>query len=84
MSLLKYYRGEKKNPYLKGNPAPLDTDWDLLKSNPKAFWWDFETTYGHAFNGDIATTVECFAMKHSDYAPISEQSIIDSWKNNGV
>ncbi len=79
---LRYYNGEVKNPFLKKNESAVRT-WELLESNPRAYWWEFETTYGHKFSSPLEA-VECYAYKYSDYAPFTPQQIVKSYKDNAI
>lgn len=83
MSVFKYYNGESPNPYAEPGTIFNVFDWDLMINNPKAFWWEFERTYGCHFE-TVLRAVENLAYKHSDYAPIAELDIVKSYLDNAV
>ncbi len=84
MRKYKYYKGETKKSFLQeGETIRVISDYTILIANPKVYWWWFEFLHGHMFDS-VEQTVENFAYKHSDYAPLREKEIVDSYHKNAV
>lgn len=79
----RYFRGEEHNPFMPSLSPEIYAEYEILKTNPRAWWWVAERLYDGNWDC-LEMYLQCLIYKHMEYCPIIESDCVKSYYENAV
>ena len=79
----RYFKGEELNPFMPNLSHDFYADYEILKTNPRAWWWIAERLYDGYWDC-LEMYLQCIIYKHMEYCPLIESACVKSYYDNAV
>lgn len=79
----RYFKGEEHNPFMHNLSTDSYPDFEILSTNPRAWWWVAERLCSNDWNC-LEMYLQCLIYKHMEYCPLSELDCIKSYYENAL